>query len=340
VRWVLLLLLAACATTPEPDRREVVFDAPALPFDPRTYACARAPGPIGIDGEIDEAAWEAAPWSEEFVDIEGSLKPKPRHRTRMKMLWDDQHLYVAVEMEEPHLQASFEQRDSFIFQQDNDIEVFLDPDADTHDYMELEVNALATEWDLFLTRPYRDGGMALHGWDIQGLRSAVQLDGTLNDGSDVDRGWTFEVAFPWKGMAEAAGRACPPGIGDRWRINLSRVQWKFRFEEGRYVKAKGAKEDNWVWSPQGLISMHYPERWGIVQFVEEAGPVAVQEEDEVREALRWEYYLMRGWKRKTGSYEGALVGAVSGDSFELSRELSDGRRMIIRQDGWVGFVGP
>ena len=26
------------------------------------------------------------------------------------------------------------------------------------------------------------------------------------------------------------------------------------------------KEDNWVWSPQGLVDMHVPERWGVVQF--------------------------------------------------------------------------
>jgi hypothetical protein len=317
VRWLLPLLLAACAATPE-GNRQVKIDAPALPFDPRTYACARAPVPIGIDGAIEET-WDAAPWSEDFVDIEGDRKPKPRFRTRMKMLWDDEYLYIAVEMEEPHLQASFTKRDSFIFHEDNDIEVFLDPNADTHSYMELEVNALGTEWDLFLTRPYRDGGMALHGWDIKGLKSAVKLDGTLNDGSDVDRGWTIEFAFPWKGIHEAAGRRCPPEPGDRWRVNFSRVQWKFRFEDGRYVKGKKAKEDNWVWSPQGLVSMHYPERWGIVQFTEKPGPVELTDEDLAREELRQRYY----------------AGVRS-----VSVTLTDGRRMVLEPDGRVRIHAP
>ena len=27
------------------------------------------------------------------------------------------------------------------------------------------------------------------------------------------------------------------------------------------------KEDNWVWSPQGLINMHVPVKWGRVRFL-------------------------------------------------------------------------
>jgi hypothetical protein len=75
----------------------------------------------------------------------------------MKMVWDDEYLYVAAEMEEPDIWATLTERDSVIFH-DNDFEVFIDPDGDTHAYYELEVNALATAWDLMLLKPYRDGG--------------------------------------------------------------------------------------------------------------------------------------------------------------------------------------
>ena len=44
-----------------------------------------------------------APWSEDFVDILGAGRPVPRFRTRTKLLWDDGYLYVAAEMEEPHV---------------------------------------------------------------------------------------------------------------------------------------------------------------------------------------------------------------------------------------------
>ena len=61
--------------------------------------------------------------------------------------------------------------------------------------------------------------------------------------------------------------ALRPSSGDRWRVDFSRVEWQHEVIEGKYRKVAGTKEDNWVWSPQGIIDMHRPERWGYVQFV-------------------------------------------------------------------------
>src|SRR5207247_5901391 len=108
-------------------------------IQPRGYVCARTSVPVKIDGKLDEPAWRTAPWTEDFVDIEGEAAPKPRFRTRAKMLWDDNYFYVGVELEEPHVWATLTQRDSVIFH-DNDFEVFIDPDGDTHDYYEFEIN--------------------------------------------------------------------------------------------------------------------------------------------------------------------------------------------------------
>ena len=102
------------------------------------------------------------------MDIEGDRRPEPRFRTRMKMLWDDQALYIAAELEEPHVWATLTEHDSVIFH-DNDFEVFLDPDGDSHLYAELELNALNTTWDLLLPKPYKDGGKAVDAWEIAGL---------------------------------------------------------------------------------------------------------------------------------------------------------------------------
>ena len=95
--------------------------------------------------------------------------------------------------------------------QDNDIELFVDPDGDGLRYFELEVNALNTAWDLFLLKPYRDGGHGDNSWDIVGLRSAVGLEGTLNDPSDRDGGWTLELAIPCARSATADARECHRG---------------------------------------------------------------------------------------------------------------------------------
>ena len=232
---------------------------------PRGYVCCRASEPPAFDGRLADGAWRDALWTEDFLDIEGGLRPAPRFRTRAKMLWDDDFFYLAAEMEEPHVWATLTEHDSVIFQ-DPDFEVFLDPDGDNHNYYEIEINALGTVWDLRLVKPYRDGGPALNEWHVPGLQKAVHVGGTLNDPSDTDRGWTVELALPWTVLAEYAGRPTPPQGGDQWRVNFSRVEWDVTVEDGRYVKVPDTPEHNWVWSPQGVIDMHRPERWGYVQF--------------------------------------------------------------------------
>ena len=179
--------------------------------------------PLQIDGRLSEPAWSAAPWSDPFVDIDGTRRPPLA--TRVKMLWDDEFLYFGADLEEPQLWATLDERDSVIFQ-DNDFEIFIDPDGDTHAYFEIEINALNTVWDLLLIQPYRDGGPAIHAWDIAGLRTAVNLRGTINRPEDRDEGWSIEVAIPWKILAEAAPRRARPRAGDQWRVNFSRVQWQ------------------------------------------------------------------------------------------------------------------
>src|SRR5690242_6733490 len=61
------------------------------PITPQGYVCCRARSHITIDGRGDDPAWADAPWTHDFVDIEGpATRPSPRFRTRAKMLWDDQ----------------------------------------------------------------------------------------------------------------------------------------------------------------------------------------------------------------------------------------------------------
>jgi hypothetical protein len=241
----------------------LAFSAGLL-FAQERYECVRAHKPIRVDGRID-SQWRHAPWTSLFVDIEGSAKPAPRFRTRARMLWDDRYFYFAAELEEPHVWGTLTKHDAVIFH-DNDFEVFIDPNGDRNEYFEFEINALNTGWDLFLPKPYSAGGKADNGWEIPGLKTAVRVLGTLNQPRDKDRGWTVEIAMPWAAFGEAARMPLPPRPGDTWRVNFSRVEWQHEIVDGRYRKKAGLKEDNWVWSPQGVVNMHVPERWGYVTF--------------------------------------------------------------------------
>jgi hypothetical protein len=261
----MLLWCVACASrVPTP---------PALPpLEPgmlKRYECRRASLPMVIDGVITDSEWAHAPWSEVFVDIEGAHRSRPRFQTRMKMQWDDQCLYVAAYLHDPHVWGTLTRRDQIVFH-DNDFEIFIDPNGDTRRYYEIEVNALGTIFDLFLTRTYIAGGQPHHEWDLRQMRWAVRVDGTLNDPRDTDEGWSVEFALPWSAFAARGGMPCPPRDGDVWRINFSRVQWQHEIVDGQYRKVAGTKEDNWVWSPQGVIDMHRPQRWGYVRFTSQA----------------------------------------------------------------------
>jgi len=240
------------------------------PIVPEQYVCRKSPTSLTIDGKLNEPAWNSAEWTKDFVDIEGPTKPKPRFRTRAKMLWDDKFLYIAAELEEPHVWASLTNHDSVIFN-DPDFEVFIDPAGRTQPYYEFEMNALNTIWDLRLDKPYMDGGKPADAWEIVGAKSAVEIHGTLNNSADTDKGWTVELAFPWTALAEPGGLAGRPKEGEQWRMGFSRVEWQIVITNGAYQKVPKTPENNWVWSPQGVIDMHRPEMWGIVQFTSQLG---------------------------------------------------------------------
>jgi hypothetical protein len=336
--------------------------------DPKAYVCYRTSDKITVDGQMSESSWQAAPWTDFFGDIEGSVKPEPRYKTRAKILWDDSCLYIAANLEEPNLWARLKQRDTIIFY-DHDFEVFIDPDGDTHAYYELEVNALGTAWDLLLLKPYRDGGPAVYSWDIQGLEVGVHLNGTLNNPADTDSSWSVEIKLPFSVLKECAPGSAFPVAGNQWRINFSRVEWRTLVQNGSYVKeinpqtGKPYPEDNWVWSPQGRINMHMPEMWGYLQF---SGLVAGSGTEEFRPdpdlpvkwALRKVYYYQTAYIEKYQRYARTLgeLGLKESDFPEQTGlvEMQAGDRcfeawtpskqseypLFIKEDGKIGLRVP
>jgi hypothetical protein len=331
---------------------------------PKGYVCYRATEPVSIDGRLDEMMWQSAPWTDDFSDIEGAVKPTPRFRTRAKMLWDAEYFYIAASLEEPHVWGSLKDHDAVIFH-DNDFEVFIDPNGDNHEYYEFEINALNTGWDLFLPRPYKDGGKADNSWEIPGLKTAVHVQGTLNDASDRDQRWSVEIAFPWKSIRHAANRTTTPRDGDRWRVNFSRVEWRHDVVDGgKYRKMPRLREDNWVWSPQGIIDMHRPERWGLVLF-SEATPgsvtLPVDPHHAARDTLMSVYHHQKAFHQKHKRWAAnlneltidtivppdqrkRLVMTVTDDGFEASLDVASpglpAQRLHVRHDSRLWLTSP
>jgi hypothetical protein len=262
-----------------------------LPQELAHYTCYRTAGPLTIDGKLDEPSWKLAPRSSRFVDI---VTGKPAwYNTHVAMLWDDTYLYFGFTAEEPNVWATLTERDSKIYE-DNDLEVFI---AGQDAYYEFEINALNTVYEVFWiwkdifqpgTRYYgrpefnpavhptmEISGIGGHvhprgerwgflDWDFPGLRHAVHVEGVLNQRAGTDKGWSAELAFPWKGLELLAdGRSLPPRDGDLWRIDCS------RFEQ---VGQDGKRLDpsaGWTWNRHGHYDSHIPETFTYVHFSKE-----------------------------------------------------------------------
>lgn len=211
--------------------------------------------------------------------------------TRAAVLWDDDYLYVGFWVEDPDVRATYTERDSMICEE-NDVEVFI---AGQDTYYEFELNPLGTIMERFYVwqNAYVEAGFGAHPefdlqgtdlvdtlggiktghahprgrrwafrqWDLPGLKWAVRVDGTINDPSDRDRGWTAEIAFPWQGLKNLAdGRSLPAREGDVWRMDFSRFQW---IDEGGFRTCPG-----WAWNSHGIYDSHIPDRFSVIHFTE------------------------------------------------------------------------
>ncbi|MCI0421812.1 MAG: carbohydrate-binding family 9-like protein [Acidobacteria bacterium] len=209
------------------------------------YTVKRTLGPIKIDGVFDEPSWRAAASTGPFRLNDGSGSPPSR--VEAKMLWDEQNLYFAFECDDSDLSATMTKRDEHLWQEEV-VEIFVDPDGDEKNYIELEVNPLGTFIDLFVLTPVVP--IPFESYNIP-AKWAVKVDGTIKNSSDRDKGWTVELSLPLKEAVTAPN--LPPKDGDKWRLNLYRIERK-------------PLEQYIAWSPTLKPSFHTPSRFGEVTF--------------------------------------------------------------------------
>jgi cellulose/xylan binding protein with CBM9 domain len=314
---------------------------------PKQYNCYKTTIPVEIDGNVYDQHWNNVLWSDFFEDIEGELKPEPYLQTRMKMLWDNDYLYIAAELEDPDIWGYLSNHDDIIYR-DNDFEVFIDPDGDGESYFEIEINAIGTILDLYMPKAYNKGGRADLAWNADNLKKAVKIYGNINDTLSHDNKWIVEMAIPWKAYGSRINNIEKPDDGETWRMNFSRVQWETEYCDNNYYKkvdtdnGKPLRESNWVWSPQGVINMHVPEEWGYVTFKEDE-PVKSETIWTKSEYPRYWVWMGGGNKKSYNDWErifrnlddagikGFLLGA---DTLLLSKVISIANQYNISVHAW------
>jgi carbonic anhydrase/acetyltransferase-like protein (isoleucine patch superfamily) len=216
------------------------------------YRCRRAASPIVVDGSLDETAWSRA--TPTHLVLAGSGDP-PRLSTEARLCWDERCLYVAFSCKDTDIWGTLTQRDEPIYNEEV-VELFLCPSGDLRHYFEFEVSPLNTLFDAKVFSPEGDRRSMLmdNEWDAPGIQTAVRVAGTLHDRNDVDLGWIAEIALPFTDL----GLSGPPAPGDRWRFNLYRIE-------------RGEAEEYSAWSPTFKVpaDFHVPDRFGVLEFVED-----------------------------------------------------------------------
>ena len=231
------------------------------------YTVQRTRGKITIDGKLDEESWKSATPSQEWLFLDG--KTRPTNATTVKVLWDKDTLYIAISCTDTDVRAKKTDRDDDVFNEDC-VEFFIMEQLRKDKYgsfLEYEINALNTRFDAFNIGPLE----AVLGWDSKGWRSAVKVDGTINNNEDTDKGWTVEMSIPFFDFYGTAFRTVDkaeayygrhrgqqmrfaPEIGDRWRADFFRID-----KVGRRTQYIG-------WSPTLDGGFHIPDRFGTLIF--------------------------------------------------------------------------
>ena len=232
--------------------RGAAFAQGAARTDPDipTYLVHRASGPIVIDGEANDAAWEKAP----IVTLQPHWEDQTgaKQKTEARLLWDDRFLYVFYACEDSDIVALFTNRDDPTYR-DDAVEIFINPRPSQEvTYYGLEMNAGAVLYDYVAVMP----GVFYKRFQMQGIQLAVHIRGTRNIRGNQDEGWNLEVAIPFENFDILSPK---PKAGDRWRAQLNR--WDGVEPHRRMSIWVDPKNDN-SWP-------HVPSRFGWLEFAAE-----------------------------------------------------------------------
>lgn len=214
------------------------------------YDILRVPSRIAIGGKLEDAAWSKAPSAGPFHF--NWWKSGEKEQTEVRMLWDDENLYVRFYCHDRHISAKVTERHGPV-SNDDCVEIFLAPNPQkVTNYYTFEINAIGT----MLNRNKSDWWTGPPTWEPVGVvyRTSLQSS-TPKRESDADHDWVVDLAIPFRNFAHDAAHT-PPRPGDIWRLNLYRT--------GGITNRQNS---SWSPIPAQVHSFHTPTAFGMVQFV-------------------------------------------------------------------------
>ncbi len=206
LRWLLCLIALVCPLAkPRLFGQQPVVDS-ASPSQNKTVVAVRTTLPVQIDGDLSEAAWQELSPATRFVQAEPYEGEAATERTEVKVLYDDENLYIGVycyDNDSARIMTNSLKRD-FTSAEADAFEVILDTFRDARNGFLFITNPQGAKRDVQVSNEGRTQNVD---WDtVWDVRSQVNGDG-----------WTSEMMIPFKSLSfdEKQG-------GQLWGINFSR----------------------------------------------------------------------------------------------------------------------
>jgi LmbE family N-acetylglucosaminyl deacetylase len=205
---------------------------------------------LKIDGKLDDPVYRIA----KKYPLKNSMTKgeviENGYQTYVQLAYDKNYLYVGFHCEDKDIFSSFTQRDEYLWQEEA-VEVFVDTDSESHNYVEIEVSPNNVLFDSYIVDPFNIDVPATIPFNLKDIKTAVHVIGTTNNRQDEDEIWSVELAIP---MDEIKSGFDIKNVSTyEWKINFYRIN---RDDHGPQYMA---------WSPtQG--SFHQPLKFGKIVF--------------------------------------------------------------------------
>ncbi len=206
--------------------------------------CKKSTTQILIDGILDENAWAKAETISLLNNKTGKVVEQDEYKCKVKTCYDSDYLYVAFINYDRDIFTSFTKRDEHLWN-DDVAEVFIDTDDGLSTYIEIEISPTNIQFDSYITDTLNIDLIETPKYNIIGLKSAVSVDGTVNNNQDTDNSWTVEMAIPLKEIGLISK--------NEYAINFYRIDQDI------------AGPGSYAWSPT-FGRFHRPSRFGKIQF--------------------------------------------------------------------------
>ena len=236
---LILFFIASSNSTFPADKYTEIAGLPPVPH----YNIHRTKEKIAVDGKLSEKAWKKS--TPVILMFPWEFQTGAKQHTSVKLLHDQNYLYVGYECADSDITATHENRDDPVYQ-DDCVEIFISTNPKADHYFGFEMNARGVLYDYFFAYPEKHNLTP----NLEGILLKTEINGTLQQSSDQDQGWTLEVAIPFQSLNAF------PKKGDQWNIQLNR--WDGT-EPNRRLS---------MWSNSGMkkANPHNPERFGKIVF--------------------------------------------------------------------------